>query len=143
MKIGLVETDDAIRRCFGVMSQLRPHISADEFIPRVRRQMESGYRLASVTDAEKVVAVAGFRIGECLAWGRHLYVDDLVTADGERSRGFGKALFDWLVAFARKHGCEQFHLDSGVQRFDAHRFYLRHGMHISSHHFSLRIDRSV
>lgn len=140
MKIELVETDDDIGRCFRVTSQLRPHIPEAEFVPRVRRQMKSGYRLACVTDAEKVVAVAGFRISECLAWGRHLYVDDLVTADGERSRGYGKDLFDWLVAYAREQGCEQLHLDSGVQRFDAHRFYLRHGMHISSHHFSLRLD---
>ncbi|MGZ5001726.1 MAG: GNAT family N-acetyltransferase, partial [Chthoniobacterales bacterium] len=31
-------------------------------------------------------------------------------------------------------------LDSGVQRFDAHRFYLMKRMKISSHHFSLELD---
>ena len=143
MQIVIIETDDAVRRCFAVMSQLRPHIPPDDFVPRVRRQFESGYRLAAVqVDDGEVVAVAGFRISENLAWGRHLYVDDLVTTEGERSRGYGKALFDWLVAFARENGCGQLHLDSGVQRFDAHRFYLRHGMHISSHHFSMRIGPS-
>jgi hypothetical protein len=29
------------------------------------------------------------------------------------------------------------HLDSGVRRFDAHRFYLNKRMNISSHHFSM------
>jgi len=34
----------------------------------------------------------------------------------------------------------QLHLDSGVQRFSAHRFYLSKRMEISSHHFSLKLD---
>ncbi|MGX1791676.1 hypothetical protein ACWIDW_01820 [Microbacterium sp. NPDC055312] len=32
--------------------------------------------------------------------------------------------------------CRQLDLDSGVQRFDAHRFYLRERMNIDAHHFS-------
>jgi GNAT superfamily N-acetyltransferase len=87
-----------------------------------------------------VRAVAGFRIAEFLAWGRILYVDDLVTASAQRSRGHGQALFDWLVARARANGCAQLHLDSGVQRFDAHRFYLRQRMSITSHHFALQLS---
>jgi hypothetical protein len=43
------------------------------------------------------------------------------------------------VAEARATGCAKLELDSGVQRFDAHRFYLRKRMIISSHHFSLEL----
>jgi GNAT superfamily N-acetyltransferase len=74
---------------------------------------------------------------EFLAWGRVCYVDDLITDSESRSRGFAGALFDWVIARAREAGCDQFHLDSGVQRFDAHRFYLAHRMAISCHHFSM------
>jgi len=31
----------------------------------------------------------------------------------------------------------QLHLDSGVQRYMAHKFYLREGFIIASHHFSI------
>jgi hypothetical protein len=48
-------------------------------------------------------------------------------------------LFDWLVAQAREHGCARLELDSGVQRFRAHRFYLMKRMEISSHHFMLKL----
>ena len=44
----------------------------------------------------------------------------------------GGALFDWLVAEARAAGCKQLDLDSGVQRFAAHRFYLMKRMSISN-----------
>jgi GNAT superfamily N-acetyltransferase len=140
MRIRDAETADDLRRCHPVMAELRPHVGPAELAGRVRRQMETdGYRLALLEDGGEVRAVAGFRFGECLAWGRFLYVDDLVTADAHRSKGYGKALLDWLAERAREKGCEQLHLDSGVQRFAAHRFYLRQRMDITSHHFAMRL----
>ena len=87
--------------------------------------------------------MAGFRILNLLFSGRTLYIDDLVTRDSDRSRGFGAALFDWLVEHAKEQGCEHLTLDSGVQRFAAHRFYLNRGMDITSHHFELEADLVV
>jgi len=95
--------------------------------------------LAYLEDEGAIRSVAGFRIQEMLAWGRVLYVDDLVTADVDRSSGYGGQLFDWIVEHARANGCDQLHLDSGVQRFAAHRFYLCRRMEISAHHFSLKL----
>ena len=139
MTVRPAETDDEIAACFPVMAQLRPHLSAGEFVARVRRQMLSGYRLAFVDDAGRVAAVAGYRLSENLAWGRFLYVDDLVTDAAARSRGHGERLLAWLTAEAERHGCAELHLDSGVQRHAAHRFYLRERMDITSHHFSKRL----
>ena len=74
-----------------------------------------------------------------LAWGRAMYVDDLVTAARARSKGYGGPLFDWLVALAKKEGRAQFHLDSGVQRHDAHRFYLQKRMDITAYQFAMNL----
>jgi GNAT superfamily N-acetyltransferase len=138
MQIKLAETDHEIAACHGVMVELRPHVDLDRFVERVRRQIEDhNYSLAYVETDGKVRAVAGFRVSENLAWGDFLYVDDLVTAESERSKGHGEALLEWMVGHARARGCQQLHLDSGVQRFAAHRFYLRHRMDIASHHFSM------
>jgi GNAT superfamily N-acetyltransferase len=139
VRIALAVEDEEIRSCYAVMAGLRPHVPAEGFLPRVRRQMEAaGYKLAYVADGE-VKAVAGFRVSECLAWGKFVYVDDLVSKDGERSKGYGGRLFDWLVEYAHAEGCDQFHLDSGVQRFAAHRFYLNKRMAIEAHHFGLKL----
>lgn len=137
--ISLVKENKAIQDCYPVMAQLRPHLSEAQFLEQARSQMADGYQLACLTDPE-VCAVAGFRLGLSLAWGRHLYVDDLVTAEGRRSQGYGGQLLDWLVDYARQHECRQLHLDSGVQRFAAHKFYLSKNMFISSHHFTLQLD---
>lgn len=135
--IRVAESDEEIRRSFPVMRQLRTHLEEDDFIPRIRRQMAGGYRLAMLDDDGVVRAVAGYRFMDNLFAGRVLYVDDLVTDSAARSRGYGKGLLDWLVERAREEACHSLELDSGVQRFDAHRFYLTRRMAISSHHFRL------
>ncbi len=137
MTITLAETDAAIACCYPVLAQLRQHIAEAAFVARVRRQQAGGYRLAAVESGGAVCAVGGFRFFECLAWGQICYVDDLVTTDGARSRGHGAALLTWIGARAREAGCAQLHLDSGVQRFAAHRFYLTQRMDIVAHHFGL------
>jgi GNAT superfamily N-acetyltransferase len=99
-----------------------------------------GFLLAFLEDDGAVRAVAGYRFQDKLFSGLNLYVDDLVTDATARSRGHGRTLLAWLVAQARARGCDNFELDSGVQRHDAHRFYLRERMKISSYHFVLPLN---
>ena len=129
------ETDEEILACYPVMAELRPHIVKQEFVTQVKRQQKYGYCLAYLEDGEDIQAVVGFRIAESLAWGRYLYVDDLVSRAPIRSQGYGQELFKWVVEVAKREGCEALHLDSGVQNLAAHRFYLRNKMIIASHHF--------
>lgn len=136
--IAFAQTDDEIQTCYPVMLQLRPHLVLDEFVPRVRRQMEAfDFKMPYVKDDGEVKAVAGIRISEWLHRGKFLEIDDLVAKDGDRSRGYGGYLFDWIVDHARAENCNHVRLLSGVQRFDAHRFYLRKRMNIEAHYFSL------
>jgi hypothetical protein len=71
------------------MAELRPHLKREDFVSRVRRQnAESAYQLAYLK-VENVKAVAGFRVSECFAWGKFLYVGDLVAGSDERSKEYG------------------------------------------------------
>jgi GNAT superfamily N-acetyltransferase len=139
----LVPPDTAL--AFPAMQALRPHF-ADEaaFVERVDEvQRAEGYRLVGVFEDEPAhaMAVAGFRVGHMLAWGRFLYVDDLSTLPEARRRGYGRQLLDWLDGEAERLGCVQLHLDSGVgpDRIDAHRLYFNAGLAISSFHFVRRL----
>jgi GNAT superfamily N-acetyltransferase len=57
-----------------------------------------------------------------------------------RSRGLGKGLLDWLRNEARSLGCAQLHLDSGLQRLDAHRFYERESLKKTAFHFAVKVS---
>lgn len=138
--IAHAETDPQILDCYETMAYLRPHLERDAFVARVRMQSETGYKLAALRDDSGAVrCVAGYRVLQQLHYGGVLYVDDLSTQESERSRGHGNAMLDWLVEQARGMGLDELQLDSGVQRFDAHRFYFRKRMRISSYHFRLAL----
>lgn len=138
--IALAKTDEEIADCYDVMSELRPHVEREDFVARVRRQMIAfDYRLAYLKDDGEIKAVAGIRISEWLHGGKYLEIDDLVAKVGDRSRGYGGTLFDWAIELAKNENCDHVRLLSGVQRFDAHRFYLRKRMNIEAHYFSIPV----
>ena len=134
--VRLAESAEQTARCFPVMAHLRPYLLAEEFVGRVEVQQAQGYRLAYLEDGDAVIAVAGFRVMEMLATGRTMYVDDLVTDPTARSQGHGQAMLDWLQGYAREAGCETFSLDSGTHRQEAHAFYFRERMRVTSFHFA-------
>jgi len=135
--IRIAESDDELQRLSVVLRQLRPAFDHEGLMTQIKEQMRAGYQLAYVEAAGEILCVAGFVVGKKLAWGKHVYVDDLVTTESQRSKGAGAKMIAWLKSHARGLGCNQLHLDSGVQRFGAHRFYLREGFNIGSHHFSI------
>ncbi|MCP4049843.1 MAG: GNAT family N-acetyltransferase [bacterium] len=139
LEIKSISIPDDIKGCYTVVKELRSHVSQEQFEQQVKRQQQNGYKLIALSNNDMFVAIAGFRISECLAWGKFLYVDDLVTKSTEKSKGYGQKLLDYLTSYAKQQGCNMLHLDSGVQRFTAHRFYIKQGMDIKSHHFSISL----
>lgn len=137
-EILFAESEEDIRGCYPVMRQLRPHLDDEQkFIAQVKRQIEEGYNLAYLQEGGRVRALAGFRFLEFLAWGRVLYIDDLISDSATRKNGHGGKLLKWVIQQAKDASCDQVHLDSGPQRHDAHRLYLNHGFKIIGHHFAL------
>ena len=135
-------TDDAgrivergwLKRAEGVHRQLRTALPAD-YEGKMKRVFADGARMCIAADQDAVRGVAVYRINENTFEGLHLYVDDLVTDERQRSRGVGRALMEHLQDLARAAGCEATTLDSGTQRTQAHKFYFREGMVVSSFHF--------
>jgi len=137
------KTDADIQKCFDVMSELRTHLTRDDFLNTVRHMESEGLRLAYIEADGAVVAVAGYRIYTNLFLGKNLYVDDLITSAGARSKGYGKQMVDWLREKARQAGCRSYHLDSGTARGQAHKFYFDQGFTITSYHFSEQLNEGV
>jgi GNAT superfamily N-acetyltransferase len=140
LSVQTIESAADLKRVYPVFAELRPHLDEASFVTRVQRQRSQwGYTLVAGELAGRPVAGAGFRVVEHLAWGKALYLDDLVTAAAEHGHGYGGALLDWVIAEARRLGCGQFHLDSGTQRHAAHRLYLSRHLRISAFHFSTEL----
>lgn len=130
---------------YSAMLALRPNIGdAGSFIQVVNEvQRPEGFRLVAsfALGEEQAAAAAGFREAHFLAWGHCLYVDDLSARPEYRRQGHAGTLLAWLFEEARRLGCGQLHLDSGVgaDRQVAHRLYLNRRLRISAHHFQVEL----
>ncbi|MFJ3876551.1 GNAT family N-acetyltransferase [Streptomyces sp. NPDC090077] len=131
-------TDDLLP----VLRELRPHLTDALFRQVYEHGRAQGLRFTGAyADDGACVGAAGWRIIDNTSSLRKLYVDDLVTAASARSTGVGHELLVHLEAHARAAGCHELNLDSGTQRTDAHRFYLRERMDIVAFHFSRALGR--
>lgn len=137
--VDLAPGDPRWESALPVLQELRPHLTEQLLAQVLREGAPQGLRFTAVFAGERCVAVAGWRIIANTSAIRKLYVDDLSTSASERSRGYGRMLLNELRERAIAAGCTALSLDSGVQRFDAHRFYLRERMNITAHHFDQKL----
>lgn len=145
MDITLAESDQDIEDCFPVMAELHARFKGEDgaknFLMRIQSQRKNGYKLAMLREKESVVACAGYRFVEMLAFDRFCYIDDLVTKENKRSGGYGQRLFDFVKEEAERAGCSYVRLDSGVHRKQAHKFYFRQRMTIDDFHFAVPLKK--
>jgi GNAT superfamily N-acetyltransferase len=127
--------DERMAAVYPVMHELRTELSEEEFRARFQAGYPLGYRLAALFDEGECRAAAGYRLFTNFVSGLHMYIDDLVTGERWRSKGYGRALNEYLLDHARSAGCESVQLDSAVWRSKAHRFYFRERYVIVSYHF--------
>jgi GNAT superfamily N-acetyltransferase len=120
---------------YPVLKELRQDLTTKQFSDVYSEGYSQGLRFTAVYEGENCVAVAGWRLMATTVALRKLYVDDLVTAATQRGRGHGAALLRELQSRAREAGCQAIDLDSGTARADAHRFYFRERLSITSLHF--------
>jgi len=116
--------DEEIAAAFPLMRELRDRLKEETFVAEVQRQQAEGYRLFGLFEGARPVALAGVRRTHTLSRGEHLFVDDLVSAEGERGKGYGKELMRWLAEGARRDGLDRIYLDS---RYTARGFYEKLG----------------
>ncbi len=124
MDVRELMTDEEIAAAFPLMRELRDRLRPETFLAEVRRQNVEGYKLIGGFEGGRLVALAGIRRTHTLARGEHLFVDDLVTAEGDRGKGFGREMMRSLARRAVAEGLSRICLDS---RFTAKGFYERLG----------------
>jgi GNAT superfamily N-acetyltransferase len=141
MTIQTAKTDKDILKCWKALQELRPHLKEDNFITLVREMMAEGYQLAFIEGEDGfALSIVGFRYLQFTFNGKHFYIDDLSTLPEARGKGHGGALIEYVCELAKQKGYHSVTLDSGHQRFDAHRLYLNKGFNITSHHFTKKMS---
>ena len=138
---GNLLSESALNRAESVHRQLRPKLP-ENYADTMRRVFAQGGRMLLAEVGGVVRGVAVWRCYENTAYGRFVYVDDLISDETHRSKGVGKALLDRCREIALAQQCQMLTLDSGTHRTQAHKFYFREHMTISAFHFVEPLDRA-
>ena len=140
MEIKNATTEEQIQRCWEVLKSLRPHLEENKFVSIISEMIDEGYQLAYIEENGKAISAIGFRYLQFLYNGKHFYIDDLSTLPESRGKGCAGKLVDYVIELARQKGFDYVTLDSGYNRFDAHKLYLNKGFILASHHFSKKLS---
>lgn len=138
MKIKIA-TEEEIKYCYEMMHQIREDLTERDFLSAISEQLKNGYKIVYVIQDEEIICIAGFTIGDKLSWGKYLFIEDFVTNKSIKSIEAAKALLDFIKIYAKQQKCNSIHLDSSIQKEEAHKFYLSQEMKIDSYHFSINI----
>lgn len=115
---------DDLERFYPVMKELRPHLSFDDYISIYNEAHKSdGYEIVAIEENGKVQAVMGYRFLSDYVRGRHLYIDDLVSTESSRSKGFGAELLKYAEEIAKQNGIKALRLCTGIENERGVKFY--------------------
>jgi GNAT superfamily N-acetyltransferase len=139
MEIKQAKEKEDFLKCWEVVHELRPHLDQEQYLTLILYMIDEGYKMIYIEENGKGISFCGYRQTTMLHRGRSIYIDDLCTLPEARSKGCGKVLLDYVLEEAKTEALQSIHLDSGHQRYDAHRLYLNFGFKITSHHFAMGV----
>jgi len=112
-----------LEQAFPIVSQLRTHLSLEEYVDLVKIMKPNGYQIFCLFENREIVSYAGIAILTNLYYGKHVWVYDLVTDEAKRGKGYGKLLLSYIENYAKANSLNCVALSSGLPKEDAHRFY--------------------
>jgi ribosomal protein S18 acetylase RimI-like enzyme len=119
-------TEQKSKSFFELLKQLRPHLDFENFLELLKEAQGNGYQLLGMKDQDQnIVALMGYRVMTDFVHGRHLYIDDLVTSENNRSQGYGGILLKHAEELAKELGCSNLRLCTGIENEGGKKFYAK------------------
>jgi len=134
---------------FDAVSRLLVELGRPAPTPETRADFRETFarHVASAAKASLLAERNGMPVGvlilqfrERLNWPTpEAWIPDLIVTEREHGTGVAAALLRRAVALARDRGCHRLCLESGYQRYRAHRFYLREGLTDAGKYFTIEL----
>lgn len=118
----LLNKEDLLK-AFPLIKQLGAPFSEETYLNLIEDMKKEGYKMFALYAEEEVVSVTGVSKLTTLQYGKHVCVNELVTDENQRSKGYGQILLSFINEWAKENSCDVVVLSSGLQRVEAHKFY--------------------
>lgn len=135
MKIKELSTIPEMLAQYNIMKHLYTNFTIEKYEAYLTEMVPHNYRQVAVFEKEKCVALTGFWSGIKLWSGKYIEIDNFIVHPEYRSKGYGKAMTDYINKKALESNCTMIVLDAYTGNFTAHRFYYNQGFVPKGFHF--------
>lgn len=135
MKIKELSTIPEMVAQYDIMKHLYTNFTIEKYEAYLTEMVPHNYRQVAVFENEKCVALTGFWSGIKLWSGKYIEIDNFIVHPEYRSKGYGKAMTDYINEKALESNCTMIVLDAFTGNFTAHRFYYNQGFVPKGFHF--------
>jgi hypothetical protein len=143
IKTKFIESNEDVLECFPLMKSLRPNLNNPiEFLIKVKRQQNEGYKLLALFNNKEIVSIVGYRELENFHHGKFIYIDDMVANSNFRSSQYGHRLYEVIIEEAKFKNIDHVVLDSGVNNTLGQRFFYFQGL-IKNQQFSFLVSETT
>ncbi len=135
MKIKELSTIPEMVAQYDIMKHLYSNFTIEKYEAYLTEMVPHNYRQVAVFEDDKCVALTGFWSGIKLWSGKYIEIDNFIVHPEYRSKGYGKAMTDYINKKALESNCTMIVLDAYTGNFTAHRFYYNQGFVPKGFHF--------
>jgi hypothetical protein len=135
-EVDIAESDEQIAACWPVMRSLKPTLTQDEFVLRIKEQLREGYHLFCESYNGQVKSVAGVRIFNVLQTGKTLQIDDYCQAFS----GESGTLLKWIVNYAQNQMCNSVKWSSCFSQYESYNCFLNNSFKQKGSFFELDLQ---
>ena len=102
---------------------------------RFSEMVTQNYECAAIYDGEKLIGIAGMWFCTRHYSGRSVELDHVFIDDGYRKKGLGKQFMKCIYDYVALKGYQTIELNTYVQNYPSHKFYMNEGFEILGYHF--------
>lgn len=135
MKIKELSTILEMVSQYDIMKHLYTNFTIEKYEAYLTEMVPHNYRQVAVFEDDICVALTGFWSGIKLWSGKYIEIDNFIVHPEYRSKGYGKAMTDYINKKALESNCTMIVLDAYTGNFTAHRFYYNQGFVPKGFHF--------
>mgnify|MGYP000016341214 CR=1 FL=1 len=141
MDIQTLKTPSELEAAFSLIKELRPHLDFSGFMDLYQKaHQHNGYILLGSFENQKCLALMGYRILYDFVHGKHVYIDDLIVAPHQQSKGLGAFFLKHAEEIAKKEQCQGLRLCTGKDNTRAIQFYEREGWNPRAYAFKKALE---
>ena len=119
-----------------LVQKLTNHKVSDAILKqRFAEMVTQNYECAGIYDGDKLIGISGLWFCTRHYAGKTVELDHIFIEESYRNKGLGKKFMKCIYDYVTQKGCQTAELNTYVQNYPSHKFYMNEDFEILGYHF--------